>query len=1046
MLEELAISQNQQSRRSSIRRTSQSTRDRLRHSSGRLPPELRANQRRHVSQSTSFTGGLSTTLTVDSSKQLDHFRKSLERSSLPMQPNFDKLEASLGQVEHFLPGLPETDLIGLLRALADKLDEILYPPKGDGLRIRAWGKRLEKLCQLLPSSLSKHSPRQALITRAEAMMGMLSPSIAYVNSVEKWDDHSFHAAGTVILAVAFHQDLFRSFKFILVENPFLSECAHFYIDNIIHILITRTPNIFELIPKAVKEKWLKVQKRNLGFHLLTAIQDPMLLMDIITELRANNIALSRKLMLKTCKAFAVAKDFTTAQQLYDSIPATDDQQYVQTGIYLAARRGNSQQAQTLFDGLKARGDLDTRAIANLLLSHVKRGRIREIRQVFDEYFPKNDEGQRLNQPNAYHYSIAMLAHARDGDFEGVTAWLEDMQRSGVQPNSYTFTGMIQAFSKINDLQGLSDIFSQMRKLGAKPDVSTYTILIGLFANRKDSESAESLYKSACEDGVVPDIQMTRSLMDAHVAAGSWKGATRIFDYLSSQPRTSRYLPLEVYNIVIKAHVMIGAPFRIVSKLFFKLKEMEFVPDKFSYSLLVMSACDSGQLRMATEIYYEMIREEKADPSVSLISAHVLTIIMAAFLRQGNKVRAKEMYDEMVERGIQPSSITYGTIVKAYGKEGTTESLQIAEQFIKRLVSVPREDRKWDKQGSKGKAALVQFYGPLLYSNALKRNVDECERLYGEYLEAGGKPTISMLSHILEAYRRSADVEGALAIWPHITELASTAVFNADLPDQTFTSRPPGIQLPLSIYIDALSYAGLHTEIAMVWRDLHKKGQRFDSHNWNHFAIALIRAGQLLPAFEIIDKVLLRYLEATSRDAEAPVDERDKNPTSPLSDPADQGEVIAGVPLQRTLQSISQLRMHGTEQRVRAMEKNSSILPVELLFEEAPDADFIHPLQSLQKIAPFWNIWRPHFSVLRTFLVAYLLLERGYVIRPVRRGELTRDNIAEVDFNQRDDDAARSILKNLRENCSDTVTLIKDFQSEEQKRLGAIAFERMYSWR
>jgi pentatricopeptide repeat-containing protein PET309 len=82
----------------------------------------------------------------------------------------------------------------------------------------------------------------------------------------------------------------------------------------------------------------------------------------------------------------------------------------------------------------------------------------------------------------------------------------------------------------------------------------------------------------------------------------------------------------------------------------------------------------------------------------------------------------------------------------------------------------------------------------------------------------------MLSYILEAYRRSADVEGALAIWPHITALSSTAIFNADLPDQSFTSRPPGIQLPLSIYIDALSYAGLHTEVALVWRNLYKQGQ------------------------------------------------------------------------------------------------------------------------------------------------------------------------------------------------------------------------------
>ena len=962
-----------------------------------------------------------------------------------MRTNFDELETSLKEVEEFLPRLPEAELIELLRALADKLDEILYPPNGDGLLIRIWGKRLEELCRLLPSSPSDHSPKQALITRAQAMIGMISPSIAYVNSIKKWDVHNFHAAGTVILAAALHQNLFRSLQLILIENRFLTNCAHSYIDNIIHILLSRTPNVLEVIPRAVQENWSIGRKRSLGFFLLSTIRDPKLLMDIIKELQANDIAVNRRQVLKTSSSLAVTKEFTTAQQLYDSIPPSDDYQYIHTGIYLAARAGNSRQAQTLFDKLKARGDVDKRDIRNLLLSYAEEGNVREIFRVFDEFFPKNDQGERLNQPNAHHYSIAMLTHARDGDFDAVIAWLEDMQRSGLQPNNYTFTTVIQAFSKTNDLQSLSDVFSKMRKLGAKPDVATYTILLALFADRKDSESAESLYRSACEDGIIPDIRMTRSLMDAHVASGNLKGATRVFDYLISLPRTSRYLPLEVYNIIIKAHVLIGAPFRVVSKLFFKLKNMELVPDKYSYSLLVMSACDAGHLRTATDIYYEMIREEEANPSVSLISAHVLTIVMSAFLRQGDKVRAKEMYNEMIDRGIQPSSITYGAIVKSYGNEGTPESLQIAEEFIKRLVSVPKEERNWDKENSKGKPALVQLYGPLLHSYALQRNVDECERLYGEYLEAGGKPTIAMLSHVLEAYRRSGDIEGALAIWPHITELASTVTFNADVPEHSFTSRPPGIQLPLSIYIDALSYAGLHTEVALVWRSMYKNGQRFDSHNWNHFAVSLIRAGQLLPAFEIMEKVLLPYMDTIDRNAETPEEERDKNPTSPLSDPTDQEVVIAGVPLQRTLQSIAQLRMHGTEQRVRAKEEYADALPFDVLLEEAPDDDFIHPLQMLQKISPFWNTWRPHLSVTRTFLVAYMLLERGYIIRPVRRGELTRNNIADLDFNQRDDDAARDILKSLKETCPSAIALIEDFRLEERRRLGYIAFERMYTW-
>ena len=561
--------QSERSRPSSVRKTSQSTRDRLQHSLPRLKPEFRANQRLHVSQSPSSTRDQFKTLTNDSpldpSESLARIQKRLEPSSLFIGINLDEmLEKSLGEVEELLPGLPETEQIVLLRTLANRLDELLYPPNRDACRIHIWGKRLEDLCRFLPLSPSVHSPHRALITRAQAMMGNLSTSRAYVNSIDKteWD---VHAGGTVILAVAFYRGLFQCLEFILRDTPY----GHSHIENIIHILLSRTPNVLTVIPRAVEENWSFVQKRNLSCYLLSSTHDPKRLTDIITELQANNIPVTQNKILKTIHSLvATTKDVINAQKLYGSIPPSDDYRYIHAGIHLAGRTGNFKQAQAFFDKLKARGQVNKKHISDVLLSYAVGGHVREVFRLFDECFPKNDAGQRLNRPDNHHYSIALLAHtranarnARDGDFDAVITLVEDMQRSGLQPDNVTFGSAIRACSfKTKDLQGLSDVFSMMRKLGAKPDRATYTTLLGDFANRKDSESAEFLYKLACEEGIIPDARMTLKLIDALVISGSLEGATRIFDYLSSQPRTSRYLPLEVYNLLIKAHVMMGAPF------------------------------------------------------------------------------------------------------------------------------------------------------------------------------------------------------------------------------------------------------------------------------------------------------------------------------------------------------------------------------------------------------------------------------------------------------------------------------------------------------
>ena len=763
--------QSQKSIPLSIRRTSHSTRDRLRHSLRRLTPDFRANQRRHISQFSFSTGDQSKTLStdfpLDSSESLARLRKRLEPSCLPMGPNFDEmLEKYMGEIEELLPRLPETELIELLYTLADRLDELLYPLNGDAGRIRKWGKRLEDLCQLLPSSPSKHSPKQALITRAQAMMGILLPSIAYVNGVKKkWDPHSVHAAGTVVLAAAFHQSLFRSLELILIGNPclsiFISKSSH--IDKILRILLLQTPDdLTVIIQRAITENWLVPLKEKLGYVLLSAYRrDPQRQMVIIRELQANNIPIKPLQILDFC---FLSKDPThtkTVQKLYNSIPLSDHYQHIHTGIYLAAKLGNSKQAQALFDKLKSRDDLETRDIKNLLLSYAKGGHVREILRVMDEFYPKNDEGQRPNVPYARIYSIAMLAHAEDQDFDGVITWLEEMQRSGFQPDHYAFTAVIRAYiSKNNDLQGLSDVFCKMRNLGAKLEIDGYCIFLRDLADRKDAKSAEFLYKMACEDGLIPNVRMTNKLIEIFVASGSLAGATRFFDYLISQPRIREYLPLQTYNFLIEGHISMGAPFTLVSRLFLALKTMKLVPDRSSYYLLVSSACDAGELHKARDIYYEMVREEEANPSFSLIFAHVLQMIMIAFLRQGNRPQAKEMYDEMIERGIQPSRNAYTEIIRSYQKEGSPESLRIAHEFIKRLDSTSKEDRKSYKSykdESDGKSDPVQLYGPLLHHYALQGNVDECERLYAKYLEDGGKPTIDTHGYLLEAYRRSKHV-------------------------------------------------------------------------------------------------------------------------------------------------------------------------------------------------------------------------------------------------------------------------------------------------
>ena len=76
-------------------------------------------------------------------------------------------------------------------------------------------------------------------------------------------------------------------------------------------------------------------------------------------------------------------------------------------------------------------------------------------------------------------------------------------------------------------------------------------------------------------------------------------------------------------------------------------------------------------------------------------------------------------------------------------------------------------------------------------------------------------------------------------------------------------------IPLSIVLDALSSVGRHTEVREVWKKVGAAGFGFDSGNYNHYAVALIRTGDVESGFHVIDRIVLpRWDEVRQRRATA----------------------------------------------------------------------------------------------------------------------------------------------------------------------------------
>ncbi|OCH96002.1 hypothetical protein OBBRIDRAFT_744674 [Obba rivulosa] len=775
---------------------------------------------------------------------------------------------------------------------------------------------------------------------------------------------------------------------------------------------------------SVQERWTPEQKQSVGAFLATAFchyrmpEDAVIILD---KLQEQSLKVSASLQLQIVKALVKDDKFERANTIFTSIReqsgrSTLFKAYVQTGLYLYAHQGDTSRAEEYFDFIVRERWVRPHDLTMIMHAYAVSGDPERVVNLFREFFPDDPLSER--QPSIHHYSTVILAYARVGDYGHMNRWLGRMTDAGHTPDDYVYSIIMQSFAMRGDAANLAALLKQLRDSGKPPTQHTYTTLISLLASRGDSMAAEDIYARAIWEGIVPDRRMVTALMNAHVEAGSWAGVVRAFDYMKSSKVRGIRLGLEVYNTLLKAYIRIGAPFRVVAKLFQRLDEVGVRPDQYSFALLIQSACDSGLMNVAEDIFAEMRRLVDDWQSNLHINVYILTILMGGYLRKGLKHRARAMFAYMKVNKMQPSAVTYGTIIRTYARDSTDLGLKAASDFLTSLLEGP--DRKpWMHMPGKRTMGLEHVFGPLMIAYSWRADPVEVERYFKEMLEHGGEPSIVSLTSLLDAYRRMGDTEKVKSIWPQIFELGlQHAGINLMLQKgETTLPTLPAIRntgsvlcIPLSIYIDAMSAAGQHVEIANVWHRLKDAGFAFDAHNWNHLVVALVRAGEPERAFEIVERVILAYARKIRKSF---LTDRDKSPSSPLI--AFEEDDLPPAPNNSPFRSRTK-----RYKRVRLFTKKSD--PTD---EQTNPDDFAHPLHILHQISPLWNVWRPHTVTVELLLDVLEQLRTGNIIQPHIPGQETlRVDPAEVDERRQQ---ARQTLSRIHENYPDTVQYVKKWK-------------------
>ncbi|KAG6336584.1 hypothetical protein ID866_2493 [Astraeus odoratus] len=860
--------------------------------------------------------------------------------------------------------------------------------------LHKWGHRLHSVLQKLEVGSSELAPEDfrklCFSARISAMMGDILHAVHLVKEAQR---HQSMEAGraylidgyrSIILLVHLREGCTAVLDFIIREWNFLGPYVSSHRDLVVgpllqgqleslratvHKIIAEVPNGAALLSSG-RNRNEEDLMHTAGLLFQSYLTEGLLegAHAVMLQMCTRGLPLPLRHQLALVRALAKANLFSLANEVFSFIPPSNYKPYLSAGLYLHARQGNITRAEVFFGDLRSWNCLTSIDKAMLMHAYAVSGHVETVVELFRDFFPGEN---REEEPTIVHYTTVVFAYAQRRDFDGLNHWLKTMMEDGHTPDAHVYSIILESFASQGEVDMVATVLDQMRAANLQPSHIHYTTVIKFLAERRDPASAEAIYKRALHEGITPDRIMITALMNAHVEAGSWAGVIRVFDYLKTSGHHSLRLTIEVYNTLLKAYVLIGTPFHTVSTLFRKLQKIGVRPDAYSYALIIQSACDAGLMNIASDLFVEMKDRIKRWEPHRGIDVYVLTIILAGHLRLGQKLQAKTIYEDMIACGVQPTPITFSQILQAYGNQGTEESLRIAETFLQGIVQGDSQRRSWTIPGSL-QAALEKLHSPLMSVYSKQRNPEAVERLFQAMLDAGGKPSLVSLTILLDVYRRTDNIKAVNEVWEQIWKLALhissvDKLFKEDSASTSPSSRQSNMLcLPLSIYIDALSATGHHSAVPEVWLKARSHGFSFDSHNWNHLAVALVRAAELDRAFAVVERVILPY----QRQSQVIACVRDPSPDSPLT---------FDMTLPNVDNPASESRLHSPKRRADAVKLATKKSKHNL---DGDSDDFAHPLHVLHQVLPSWNMWRPHHVILEVLASVLRHLQGGRVVQPV----------------------------------------------------------------
>ncbi|CAL9177578.1 unnamed protein product, partial [Musa hybrid cultivar] len=419
------------------------------------------------------------------------------------------------------------------------------------------------------------------------------------------------------------------------------------------------------------------------------------------------------------------------------------------------------------------------------------------------------------RPDVAAFNAALNACANLGDVRRFAQLFDEMPEFGVEPDVLTHNVLIKMCARAERKDLLIFVLERLITSGLVPCITTLHSLVAAYVGLDDLETAEKLlvmYRHLTEchgngneppllpKAYFPDSRMYTTLMKGYVKEGRVEDVIRMTRAMQLEADPASHPDHVTYTTVISALIKVGAMDRARSVLA-DMGNAGVPANRVTYNVLLKGYCQQLQLDEAKELVRDMSKHAGIEPNV--VSYNIL---IDGCILVDDSAGALAYFNEMRERGITPSKVSYTTLMKAFALSGQPKlAHKVFDEMEKdprvkvdrvaynmliegycRLGLIEEAKKIVDKMKQNGFQPDVATYGSLANGIALARKPGEALLLWNEVKErCAASPPLRPDEGLLDAL---ADVCVRAAFFRKALEIVACMEENGISPNKTKYKR------------------------------------------------------------------------------------------------------------------------------------------------------------------------------------------------------------------------------------------------------------------